>query len=109
MIGKNRGEDLNQLENLVKREKLAGYIVHHFYYHLRSMYPLEFIYLARKHNKSSAGHLSYIQEAKLQINKAYGLMNKYLIIPPETQEQIKEFEYVVRKLQQLLIKQNKEN
>lgn len=36
-------------------------------------------------------------------------MNNYLITPPESEEQIKEFEYVVRKLQQLLIKQNKEN
>ena len=108
-IGKNKEEELIQLENLVKREKLAGHIIHHFYYHLRNRYPLEFIYLARKYNKSSPGHQHYIQEAKEQINKLYGLMNHYLLIPPKTDEQIKEFGQVVDKLESLLIKQSKEN
>jgi hypothetical protein len=109
VIGENREKDLAQLETFVKREKLAGQIAHLFYHHLRVVYPLEFIHLARKHNKSNAGHQYYIQQAKEQINRAYGKMNIYLITPPESEEQIKEFEYVVRKLQQLLIKQNKEN
>lgn len=54
VIGENREKDLAQLETFVKREKLAGHIVHLFYHHLRAVYPLEFIYLARKHNKSNA-------------------------------------------------------
>lgn len=95
-IGKNREKDLIQLESFVKRENLAGHIVHHFYYHLRSVYPLEFIYLTRKHNKSSKGHQYFIQQAEEKINKAYSTMNKYLIVPPETVEQTKEFEYVVK-------------
>ena len=109
VIGENREKDLIQLESLVQREKLAGYIVNHFYYHLRTLYPLEFIYLARKYNKSSVGHQHFIQQAKEKINRAYSTMNNYLIVPPETNEQIKEFEYAIRKLHQLLIKQNKEN
>ena len=73
VIGENREKDLAQLEYFVKREELAGHIVHLFYHHLRSVYPLEFIYLARKHNKSNAGHQYYIQQAKEQSHRVWEL------------------------------------
>ena len=109
MIGKNKEKDLIQLEDLVKREKLAGHIVHHFYYHLRTMYPLEFIHLAIKYNKTSIGHQYYIKEAIERINKIYNKMNDYTFKYPETDEGTKELENNIKKLQQRLLKQNKEN
>jgi hypothetical protein len=51
IIGKNKEDDLNQLEKFVLADKVSGQIANMFFHHLCSSYPLEFIHLVRKHHK----------------------------------------------------------
>jgi len=108
-ISKDRLEDLRHLEHFVKELKVSGSVSNLWYHSLRAAYPFEFIYLAKKYNKSDSGQKRLVQEAINLLNKNYARLKHYLTDPPETEEEKKEFDKVVNTLEGLLLKQNSAN
>ena len=108
-LGKNKHEDLKKLEEFVKAPRIYGYVSHHWYGHLRQIYPVEFIDLARSNKELRLKNKYYLQETCARVNKIYGKMISYLIIPPKSDIEKHEFEFTLKKLELLLLRQIQQN
>lgn len=108
-VGENKQNDLVQLESFVKTPKLNGFVNHLWYSHLRYYYPLEFMRLMKKHEKCDAWHIYCHQVAKKRFNDLFATLNTFLVIPPETDKEKQKFNTVIKKLEELISKQIKDN
>lgn len=116
MIGKEKKqENLEILKRLVTNPRIGGFGSHLWYRSLRCAYPFQFIQLMKKYRnlKKDPEAVRYddvlISEAIVRVNNAYAVLKKYLLHPPETEEEKKDFEERVDYLEDILLKQNKEN
>ena len=116
MIGKDRKkQNLETLKSYISNSQIGGYTSHQWYRALRSGYPFQFLQLMKmyRNTKKDPASVRYddilISEAIARVNSAYIVLKKYLLHPPETEEEKKDFEKWVDYLEDILLKQNKEN
>ena len=115
MIGKDKQEDLDHLRRFILEPILFGYFTHLWYGGLRTTYPFQFIQLMEEHRnfkkepKEIKSDDHRIKEAIQLVNRLYFDFKKYIIHPPENEGQRKDFDRIINKLEDLLLKQNKEN
>ena len=116
MIRKDeKQQDLNRLERFVLESDIKDYVSHKWYNSLRFKYPFEYIQLLKKHkNSKNDTTATKVEEERISdainwIWEIYIDLNKYIIEPPEEDEQKTEFVMLITRLEALLLKQNKEN
>ena len=99
MIGiEKKQENLETLKRLVTDPRIGGFASHLWYRALRSGYPFQFIQLMKNYsykNKSPEAiefHEKRIRNAIDRVNYSYTVLKKYLLHPPETEEEKVDFE-----------------
>jgi len=116
MIGKDkRQQELERLEKFIREPKISGYVAHMWFSSLRNKYPFQYLQLLQKHRDTSKDpeelqvYEDKIFAAIYWINGMKESFNKYIIMPPEDEDQEREFDMLISRLEELLLKQNKEN
>ena len=115
MIGKDKQEDLDRLTRFILEPIVFGIVSLHWYSSLRTTYPFQFIQLMEEHRnfKKEPNEIEIddlrIKGAIKLVNRLYFDFKKYLIDPPENENQKKDLDKIINKLEDLLLKQNKEN
>jgi hypothetical protein len=116
MIGKDkRQQELQRLEKFILEPKISGYITHLWFSSLRNKYPLQYLQLLQKHHQSINDQDELkknddsIHAAIYWINGMKASLNKFILMPPVDDDQKREFDMLINRLEELLLKQNKEN
>jgi hypothetical protein len=116
MIGKDKKQqDLDQLERFILEPKISEYFTHLWYSSLRNKYPFQYLQLLKKHRNGKKDSIELevdddrINVAINWLSSMRALLNKYIIVPPEDDDQNREFDMLITRLEELLLKQNKEN
>lgn len=115
MIGNTKEEHLESLEWFVKQPVIFGVVACQYFLILRRKYPYEFIHLMRQYRANKESHLKVdladlaLRYAICEVNNMYAKLNDFLIHAPTSEEQKKEFNKLVEKLQALLQKQKHDN
>lgn len=116
MIGKEKKQrDLETLKKFVTAKEIHGFTSNLWYRALRTWYPFHYIQFMKNYsykNKSPEAidfHEKRIRNAIDRVNYSYTVLKKYLLHPPETEEEKVDFDKRVDYLEYLLLKQNKEN
>lgn len=116
MIGKdNKQKELERLEKFILGPEISEYFTFQWFNSLRNKYPFQYLLLLKKHrdgNKDPDTINNYddkIYAASYWIENMKALFNKYILIPPEDEDQKREFEMLAKRLEELLLKQNNQN
>jgi hypothetical protein len=116
MIGKDKKQQaLEQLEKFILDPEVKNYFTFLWFSSLRNEYPFQYLQLLKKHrNRNNDPDIvksfdDRIIAAIYWIENMKSGFNKYIIIPPENEDQKKEFKMLTTRLKELLLKQNKEN
>ena len=108
-------QELDRLERFVLESNISDYVSHKWYSSLRTKYPFEYIQLLKKHKNSKNDPTALeVEEERISaainwIWQVYVDLNKYIIEPPDEDEQKKEFVMLITRLEALLLNQNKKN
>ena len=116
MIGKDKKQqDLDRLERFILEPKISEYFTHLWYSSLRNKYSFQYLQLLKKHRNAKKDPTELevdddmINAAINWISSMKAGLNKYIIMPPEDDDQKREFDMLITRLEELLLKQNKEN
>jgi hypothetical protein len=116
MSGKNKQQkDLEQLKRFILQPPVQDHISYLWYYSLRARYPFQYLQLMKQFRNRQKGNMAIksdkenISEAIQWINHLYGDLSRFFLNPPENEEQERSFMKKVSFLEELLIKQSKEN
>lgn len=116
MIGKDkRQQELERLEKFIRETKISGYVAHLWFSSLRNKYPFQYLQLLQKHRKAITDPAKLevnedrIYAAECWINGMKASFTKYLLMPPEDEDQKREFDMLANRLEEWLLKQNQEN
>lgn len=108
-------KDLEQLKYFVLNPPVHDHVSYLWYYSLRTRYPFQYLQLMKQYRHlqkdNSVRQLDNdnIKEVVQWINRLYGDLTQYFIKPPQNEEQEKNFINKVNFLEELLLKQTREN
>jgi hypothetical protein len=105
---------LQQLEELIKLDYVGDKEHHHFMRSVGNQYPFEFVRFMMKHRadkpRKDKDLLDQCFPFALAMVKGMSLKFwKYLICPPRSEREQEEFEYISEKLEEMILKQARDN